>query len=220
MTYSYNLQNPDVVEALVRFTEAGCSNACPFCIGRKTTDLRIGEEIVILDGSRAGQTATVCKDCDSDRFTVKFQSNNSSEYIINIKYDRYVRTPIYTPDWLCQLATDDLCAIDETLLYLAVRKVEQNAIALDLKPIVDLCWRRRLPISGAEIGITLNKHGVNIDSRSMDEFELGIQQLVYSCGRPMIKRKKMPPMSKGSYRTEAQRVIYDRNHGASENLTS
>lgn len=220
-----DLSQPIVRNSLAKFTTAGAKSNCPFCKGRMITSLRPGDRIIILQGMYSGRAATVSDQpgWSNDEFLVHFDYETGDTLTrIGYKRDRFAYSPIAKiPNWLCHLSMDDLSALDEsallTVINFASAKISENWANL-LLPLIATVRSRRLPVLAADIWPTLTAHGFS--RKKMKNFhkffDFGIELLASLHGRPAIRRKKMPPMSRGRYLTPGQQEYY----GPSPSLTS
>jgi hypothetical protein len=218
---------PDHLEsrrALIRFTEQGARSDCPFCKGRMIAYVSKGDRIVLLKGTHAGREATVSNErgWSDDEFLVQFDGlPRNVERRIGYKRDEFAFAPLEKPPgWLCQFSIDDLCAIENALLDIAVRAVAQprpNWDAEVLLPLFQAVRSRRLPVSGRDLWPTLKIHGVGQGKMASfcQRFDFGIRILTLLHGRAPVKRKKVGAMLIGRYQTAGQ----DEYFGPSPPLT-
>jgi hypothetical protein len=216
-----DLNNHLSLAALVSATENGASAGCPFCIGRKIAYVSKGNRIVFLKDRYAGCEATVVaeKGLNDDEFVVHFDGEPDSHQMrINYKRDSFAFLPISKPpDWLCDLAIDDLNSIDEaivqTRILLAGKDIAWSASTL--LPIVAVLRGRRLPIVASELWPTLKAHGFPTRSRRSFEAQLNfsLDLLCTMHGRPPIKRRKVKAMSIGRYLTPSEIDFYGTSPG-------
>jgi hypothetical protein len=114
------------------------------------------------------------------------------------------------PSWMPSVSIDDNAALHESLRsHLSEAIVAGNAIAVGnaLREFIYTCWQRRLPLDGKAIWPMLEAHGVDQHLKNAvgDVFDFGIDLLRSTQGRPPVKRKLMPAMSKGRYLTPTER---------------
>jgi hypothetical protein len=200
-------------KALIQATEAGSRAGCPFCAGRMVASVSVGDRIISLRGSDAGREATVTAErgFNGDEFLVHFDLEPENyETRISYSRDKFAYAPIKKlPDWLCRLSIDDLSALDDSVIHTAVLFVTSKHKIWSVEtllPILSVVRSRRLPLSGADLWLTLEAHGFSPVTQDSFEnyFDFAIEVLIAMVGRPPIKRKLVGPMSIGRYLTPAR----------------
>jgi hypothetical protein len=212
-----DLSLPRVREALIEFTHAGAKSHCPFCKGRMIASVSPGQRIMILQGTRAGQCATISKQpgWSEDEFLVHFDFEESDTLTrVHYRRDKFALIPLdKIPDWLSSLSIDDLSALEESSLYTVLHfaSARRNQKWADLLlPLVATVRARRLPVQGVDIWRTLVAHGFSERHKSnfFKFFDFGVELLVLLHGRPAIRRKKMRAMSRGRYLTPGREEYF------------
>lgn len=196
---------PDVGPAV----SAGIASHCPFCRGRVLSEPAPGSRIQMLSGSRASWIGTVASKTTwwgGDEFCVRFD-HEPREVLqrILIKHDQFALEPIgAAPQWLLPLSTDDLAFVDEAVIRLCTALFQKGKWRwrdAELYALIEMLWSRRLPVQGKGVWETCAAHGIpqNYKNRFVRTFDFGAGLLVYSRGRPPIKRRHVQAMSIGRY---------------------
>ena len=131
---------------------------------------------------------------DDDEFLVRLDFQESGWLTrVNYKRDAFVHSPIDDiPEWLCRLSIDDLCGIEDAALHVALNLTGATGTlwpASIVLPLIAIVRQRRLPVSSADLWLTLRSHGF---SRKQEEdfcqlFYFGLELLILLNGRPAIK---------------------------------
>ena len=205
-----NLTDSTIANALIQFTEIGARSLCPFCIGRMIASVSAGDRILILKGMFAGHEAIVSDEpwpFDGE-FLVKFDCHPRERSTrIHYRRDEFVYSPLNEiPKWLCSLSIDDLCAIENAILEMEGRRAEKAERLWSARtslPLIETVWQRRLPVTAADLWLTLESHGISRNLRAdfCRVFDFGIQILISLHGRPAIQKKRVRAMSVGRYLT-------------------
>src|ERR1700687_280513 len=212
----FNLNDPSIRSALIHFTETGAEAGCPFCQGRMIASVTPGESMIILNGMNVGRKATVSpKPWLSDEFLVKFDTAPPDELTrIVQRLTVFSYLPLdKMPDWLCDLAIDDLCSIDLSALDLALSLsvvAKKGWSVTTLLPLITTVRQRRLPVLGAELWPTLEEHGVpkNLKHDFCRKFDFAIELLASLHGRPAVQKRRVRAMSIGRYLTPSQEEYF------------
>ena len=207
-----NLNNKPALDALIRTTESGSHSDCPFCKGKMISSIQVGDRVVILQGMYVGRIGTVTADrgWNDDEFLVHFDGEPVTlETRIFYKRDKFAFSPIdKIPNWLCPLAIDDLNAVDEAAVRIAMTMATVGELwsVETLLPIIGTVRARRLPIRGADLWPTFEAHGFSSELQNSFEaqFNFAIDLLLAMNGRPPVKRRRVKPMSIGRYLTPAR----------------
>jgi hypothetical protein len=204
-------------------TSLGVMAGCPYCKAREYQIPQIGQRILFLSPDY-GETGVRVDDRDYnlrlDQFAVKMDYE-AIDYMRTVTrfLDLYIVEP-FTPlaSWMPQFSVQDVLAIHEAILRVLdvhIKSRAQRPLHKSISPIVSACWWQRLPASGHEIWPILVAHGFAETKRGefIKLFEFGFDLLVRTHGRPPIKRKRMPPLSKGRYLSKGARELYLRHFG-------
>ncbi len=183
----------------------GISNHCPFCKGRILNCPVPGSRIQLLSGYNCGASGTVSireRWQGGEEFSVHFDHDPPGVLCrVLVRHTQYLLQPVGAPpSWLPYLSTDDLAYIDEDIVRLCANLFQQGKWCWrdeELYALVEKSWRSRLPVYGKQIWAMCAAHGMPQDykSRFIKAFDFGLGLLVYSHGRPPIKRRSVPPMS-------------------------
>ncbi len=199
-------------------TAGGAITECPFCLARQHPWPQIGTLITLLSGFDVGQSGVVVADqwgtCPPDRFLVKMAYAESGVLrMVMPSHDLFLDVEqLIVPAWMPSLSIEDNGFLHEGLLRslegLKAARGREN-IGKSLLSVIATCWGRRLPLRGAELWLLLNAHGIDSHLKSdvIDYFDFGTKLLTQTQGRPAVKRRRMPAMSKGRYLTKAQRAL-------------
>jgi hypothetical protein len=199
-------------------TAGGTITECPFCLARQHPWPQIGTLITLLSGFDVGQSGVVVADqwgtCPPDRFLVKMAYAESGALrMVMPSHDLFLDVEqLIVPAWMPSLSIEDNGFLHEGLLRslegLKAARGREN-IGKSLLSVIATCWGRRLPLRGAEFWLLLNAHGIDSHLKSdvIDYFDFGTKLLTQTQGRPAVKRRRMPAMSKGRYLTKAQRAL-------------
>jgi hypothetical protein len=199
-------------------TAGGAIAECPFCLARRHPWPQIGTSITLLSGYDVGQSGVVVEDqwgtCPPDRFLVKMAYDESGalrmvmpshELFLDVKQ-------LVVPAWMPSLSIEDNGFLHESLMRsledLKAARGRENVGKLILA-LIATCWGRRLPLRGTEVWLLLNAHGVGSQLKSdvIEYFDFGMKLLTETQGRPAVKRRRMPAMSRGRYLTKARRTL-------------
>lgn len=199
----------------------GKANGCPFCIAREDRTPTVGERILFLS-SDYGRTGVRVHSANfrpnADEFLVRMDDDPRG-------YTRSVRQTLYlfvvepfspAAPWMPQLSFEDVFAIHESLLRACENIMHSKQPFEDaIIPIVSTSWQFRLPVNGEEIWPMLAVHGFSQTNRQefIRDFRFGFEFLVRTNGRAPIRKKRMPPLSKGRYLSENQRVLWLKHFG-------
>lgn len=188
--------------------ELGQRAGCPFCAARLERRPSLGQRIIILNGFRAGMVGTVsCVDLDSGyrvgTFLIKEDEDQAnSQQIVNPELDLFtLHSPVESvAKWLPPLSMCEAAALDEIVVSVSSRfaEFEYDKWHPDtFYKLIDYCWRKRLPLSDAEIWAILAAHGIpnEFEKDARRSYVEGLELLVYSHGRKPIKKKRTPPLS-------------------------
>jgi hypothetical protein len=114
--------------ALRKFTEAGADQNCPFCQGRKISEILPGERLLFLKGTRAGHSATVSAYPNpiEGEFLVHMDGDPDDwQWRVSYSRDLFVRAPLQlVPSWICPFSMKDLCALEDAALCGVLRTFE------------------------------------------------------------------------------------------------
>lgn len=192
---------------------------CPYCLAAKTPWPAIGRSLIFLSETDVGQVGVVVKDawgtCPPDRFLVRmaYEKHPTMLRMVRPRHELYLEVcSLLIPDWMPPLSIEDNAHLHERLLLRhgdLVAVQDRSAFRGLLASIVDVCWRCRLPLTGQEIWLLLEAHGVDARWRQevIELFAFGIELLTGSNGRPAVKRRRMRPMSQGRYLTKGDREL-------------
>jgi hypothetical protein len=190
--------------ALIKFTEGGADNNCPFCHGRMISDASPGDRILFLKGMHAGHWATASKrEWHVEReFLVHVDgASEDSERRVSYDRDRFVRAPVTAVAiWMPPLSSDGLCILEDTTIDRFLRAIEMSGRSILIEVVealVAVVWRRRLPVTASEVWQMLQAHSFEIE-RKLEFcalFDFGIALLISTLGRRPIKKKRVEPMS-------------------------
>jgi hypothetical protein len=197
----------------------GVTSGCPYCLAKENPWPSKGTPLVFLNGMDSGWSGIVVEDpwgtCPSDRFLVKMEYEKRSDWLQTVmpSHQLYIDSRQYAvPDWMPPLSIEDNALLHESLMATLPLLAPGQASDMKHNPlwrIVNICWRRRLPLDRNDIWPMMEAHGVELrhKSRLLDFIEFGILVLTATHGRPAVKRRRMAPMSKGRYLTNAQREL-------------
>ena len=159
----------------------------------------------MLAGFRSGWAGTVAPQdtwWGGEEFCVRFDHDPPSVLQrVLLRHDQFVSVPLNVlPGWLPPLATDDLALVDEFVVRFCGALFQGGAWRWqdeELFAVVLMSWRRRLPMRPIEAWAACAAHGMpqRFKSRFLRGFEFGSNLLVWSQGRPPIKRRRIPAMS-------------------------
>lgn len=199
----------EFMDGIVFGVEHGCSAGCPFCLGRKTTEFQVGDEVYFLNGSDAGRAAEIVRvEVPSSLFHVRFQDTINNETCrIDLKHQVVVfLSEIQHPNWLLPLSVDDNWAVENSLIGYISRtgkELHKRIPVSEINSVAYVLWRRRLPVSSREVTSLALAHG--LPETFEDEFgrllEVSWRAMEYANGRIPVKRKRMKPFAKGRYLT-------------------
>lgn len=186
---------------------------CPYCQALAQPWHQPGTSVVFLSGFDAGKIGIVVADrwgtCPSDRFLVQMPYEREGvTRMVNPLSDLTIdKDKFFVPSWMPSLSIEDNSSLHRsigpcvTALTMADDRVDLSS---SLRGVIETCWRRRLPITGAEIWRVVAAHAPNHDQKDdvVSRFDFGIGLLTYTHGRPAVKCRRMAPMSKGHYLTK------------------
>jgi hypothetical protein len=219
-----DLSDSQACRALIKFTTSGAKAGCPFCRGRMIASVSAGQRIILLKGMYAGRFATVSDKpgWSEDEFLVRFDDEDGDTLTrISYRMDNFLCLPMTKiPTWLCHLSIDDLAAIEDACLQLALKYAlaKKSTPWSDLLlPIIATVRGRRLPVLSNDVWPTLLAHGFSRKEKANFQRFFNFAILLISLnGRAPIKRKRMPPMSRGRYLSPGQQEYF----GPSPQITS
>ncbi len=201
----------------------GIAAECPFCKARKHDIPAIGQRILFLVGGDVGEFGIRVDDSKLDlrldQFVVKMDYETRG-YLRNVTrfLDLFMVEPFSpVPNWMPRLSIQDALAIHESMLrgFLSLQERLPRQTKTFVYSIVSACWWQRLPVNGSDIWPMIEVHG--LDKKKKTEFaalfDFGFELLVRSNGRKPIKRKLMPPLSKGRYLSKNDREIWLKHFG-------
>ena len=192
--------------------------ACPYCLAAQSPWPVVGTSLMFLNGIDVGQVGVVVRDkwgtCPSDRFLVKMEYEKQSDVLRMVmpRHELYLDVNLLRiPDWVPSVSIEDNARLHERFLCcggLAAAQ-DRDGFGTAFADVVHVCWQHRLPLNAEEIWLALQAHGLDPHSKArvVELFEFGTGLLVRTHGRPAIKRKRMPPMSRGRYLTKAEREL-------------
>jgi hypothetical protein len=192
--------------ALVKFTEGGAANGCPFCQNRMAPEASPGDRLHFFEGLHAGCLATVSAHLSpvEGEFLVHVDGDlDTSLYRVLPSGSQFLREPSQpTPSWMCPLSLSDLDALEETAIRSLVRAFGSGARTIRVETaeaLAAVSWSRRLPITGELLWPTLQNHGFNEDWKSefCSLFDFGCSLLVGTHGRKPIKKKIVKQVAPG-----------------------
>jgi hypothetical protein len=170
----------------------------------------------------AGREATVSKEpgFSSDEFLVAFDGDLPGHLTRIIRrLDSFAYLPLgKMPKWLCSLSIDDLHSVDESCLQTATlltTDAKHKWTVQALLPIIYTVRSRRLPVSGADLWLTLQAHGIrkSLKDGFCRTFDFSIELLFEMNGRPAIKKRRVKAMSIGRYLTPGQEEYFGGSPG-------
>ncbi|RYE34890.1 MAG: hypothetical protein EOP23_03500 [Hyphomicrobiales bacterium] len=200
----------ETIGRIVAHTEGGAASGCPFCKGRMVVEVFPGEKIRMFSGFKARRPmiVTASKGWSEDEFLASFSDNpDGSNYRVNFRRDRFCYDEDFNAQgWMPTASVDDIDALEESFVEtIRLGDTESGWEWNDqcLYPIISTIWHRRLPIKGKTIARTLKAHDFcdteEAHIEKLIDFGLGI--LIKTNGRDPIKRKIMPSLQRGRYRT-------------------
>lgn len=222
-TVSHEVARPDSHPNSRQAIANGATSGCPFCFARQLQVYQAGEHVTILNGNRAGMSGLIVDVKHTggpDQFGIRGDSQRRSGYRLFSKFNTLISTePIIRPAaWMLPLSIQDHAVVDEVIvrscedLASARRKWRPNT----LHPCIEIVWRLRLPIRGAEMLAAYIAHGASPrwSSRFIELFDSGLDLLVFSHGRAPIARRRIPSLSSGRYephrRDPIKRALFKR----------
>lgn len=207
----FEVARPTTHPELTEFIEAGASAGCPICQARCETTFQIGSVVRLLNGFKAGLSGVIV-DQEASGYGHSVAVEIDRQFLqgpgsmtLHSNRDLFCQGPPLPPtDWLAPLSTDDLVYIDEVILrsLLKVRTFKETRWNLDAIFLpIQAAWHRRLPIRGKDLIGTFVKHGAPRRAQRLliDQFNFGVDLLVWSQGRRPIQRRRMPAMSQPCY---------------------
>jgi hypothetical protein len=116
------------------------------------------------------------------------------------------------PPWMPPLSIQDAFILHEMVLLAAERDLMRTEAQY---PLINVCWSHRLPLSGSEVWAMLEAHGCDPIARPVviERFDFGVGLLVGTQGRPPVKKRRMPALSKGRYLTARKKADWQRLFG-------
>jgi hypothetical protein len=194
----------------------GIDSGCPFCLAKCDQRPSLGQKILFLNSGDVGQFGCRIEDKHNsvrfDQFLVKmdYEIDENISRVVTPLYDLFLIEPIAPPPgWMLPLSIEDALSVHENML----RGLDYEADPSGESPLRHLCypivtgtWWRRLPLSADDIWPMLQAHNF-FQSTKKDFatlFDFGNRVLVRARGRPAIKRKRMPPLSRGRYQPDSQ----------------
>jgi hypothetical protein len=183
-----------------------------------------GESILFLSGSEVGQQGVVIQNEDWAVSSGKFLAKMSYDpegwtRTVNPSAELFIdQAMMMVPDWMPALSIEDACALHEQVLEslrFPPSGSPRKAAGKVVGGIVTRCWYGRLPLNGAEVWAVVAAHGARPDIKqaSVELFDFGLALLVGAQGRPPVKRRRMPPLSRGRYLTKRDRDLRERIFG-------
>jgi hypothetical protein len=202
----------------VKGTEGGAISRCPYCLASLHPWPPIGTTIIFLNGSVVGQSGMVVADqwgtCPRDRFLVKMSYDETGKLrMVMPSHELFLDAEMLAvPVWMPPVSIEDNAFLHNSLpdsLDKLTTECDRGSLGESLHSIIATCWRRRLPLGGADIWPFLNAHGVapRLKAVVIDYFDFGTRLLTKTQGRSAVRRRRMPAMSKGRYLTKAQRDL-------------
>jgi len=193
---------------------------CPYCLAIAHPWPAVDTTLVLLSGYDAGRSGTVVDDvwgtCPRDRFLVQMSDDPAGtlRMVLPSRGLYLDARRLIVPDWMPPLSIRDNAdlhthLIDSLPTLISARNV--NAFRSSFQSLILQCWHSRMPVSGEEIWSFVKAHqlGPRFRKRAISDFEFGMRLLTQAAGRPPIKRRRMAPMSQGSYIPPRLRAIFD-----------
>jgi hypothetical protein len=179
---------------------------------------------LFLSGGDVGQVGVVVDNAEIarsiGRFTVKLPCDpDHVTTMVNPEHDLFIDRALMTvPQWMPPLSIEDACALHEMVLDVLrwpPQRPRRKAAAKMVKGLIARCWGDRLPVSGAEVWGIVAAHGAlpELEKPLIELFEFGMELIVETQGRPPVKRRRMPPLSRGRYLTKRNRELWLRHFG-------
>lgn len=191
-----------------RFIQIGAANACPFCQARQLRDFPPGTQVMLLCGHRAGMRAMILdrKDWHARTDQICIRSERQSRPGARIfALNNFLAIPdsvLVAPSWALPLAIDDSFKVDEAILT-TMEGLQRNSSSkwANLMSAIETVWRWRLPVRGNDLFPAFAAHGLGArnEKRFAEFFDFGLELLIQTQGRAPIRRRRMPPLSKGTY---------------------
>lgn len=195
------------------------ASGCPYCLAARNLKLPPGTSVIFLSEIDVGQTGIIVSDdfetCPSDQFLVRMDYETRPEITRMVMPNRELyldKSLLQIPSWMPPLSIEDNAAIHDRLM-LSLDNLNQARDRVQfsraLTDLIERCWRHRLPLSGEGLWDLLKAHNLppHRKTDTVEFYNFGISLLTRTNGRPSVKRRHMPPMSKGRYLTKAERSL-------------
>jgi hypothetical protein len=181
---------------------AGAAAGCPFCRSRGAPIPTPGEQILFLQGSRAGLLVHV-SDCpntvDYGGFLV--EGEDSLRHTLSrvaLERDLFATLPLSPlPGWVPPLDLRDAFVIDELAVWFCNRGLASERFHWkrdDILVVVQAIWQRRIPLEPGELSAAMLAHGLPPDRQEEleDYYEFGIKAAVAVAGRRAVRKRRLP----------------------------
>lgn len=182
-----------------------------------------GNRIQMLTGFMSGWIGTVAPEdtwWSSEEFCVQFDHDRPGLlHRVLLRHNLFVlESNADRPPWLPPLSTNDLALMDEVVVRFCAALFQKNKWSWrdeKLYVLIEMSWQRRLPVQGKEVWEMCAAHGIPQHHKSdfISTFDFGIGLLVYTHGRPPIKRRRVQAMSIWRY----EPLRRDRENSREEN---
>lgn len=184
---------------------AGVAAECPFCIVRLSPEPEPGVRVRMLSGFRTGNDGTIVP------FPPDYPDHPNGT-VIMLHYDGDLPTTTYTvfykrdlvcpyplpqpPTWMPPLSLRDAGELENEIFDFVCRCFWGGTWEMAWPRFYSLIaniWRKRLPVSGAEVWRLASLHGLPSAWKSDIEtiFEHGREILIMAEGRRPIKKKRL-----------------------------
>jgi len=187
---------------------AGRQAGCPFCLARGMQKPKVGDRVILLSNYRAGRKGTVSKVRLDKRypkttFLIRADGDEPNvEQIVNMDFDlcMLVKNNEPFPNWLPPLCLRECSELEEVVVAFCIANFFMGKWKWNQRAfwrVIHLVWSKRLPLAGDEIWQVVEAHGAPSSARTrvQRQFTEGTGLLVYTHGRPPIKKKRVAPMT-------------------------
>lgn len=182
----------------------GSLRGCPFCQSLPASALEPGWRFRFLTGPHAGRSGTVLSPLpppypqDEGRAQMDEDPPHWQQRLLSFYLAERLPAPDI-PAWAPPIELREAAELDEVIVRFCEASFSTGEWATSrpwFHEVIRHVWRKRLPLSAAELWKVLSAHGVpaRFEKPLMEFFENGRDLLVHVVRRKPIKKKRVTPL--------------------------
>jgi len=180
-----------------RSSQYGVQAGCIFCSGRGAEVPKVGQQIIFLNGYRAGTLGKILESSSDEHSTFRFAAHGNHSSLAstaNPKHDLFVTLPVEAlPQWLPPFNLQRAFIVDELAVWFCDSSFVGESfhwIVERLVPVAHICWSKRLAITSHEMTAVMLAHGMPSERQAEfeDRFALLIAAYDYEGPRKRVKK--------------------------------